>query len=411
MSAHLAKPLDKVTCLPPLSVLGPAVAIVADISEDHTSGCEAHARSLLACLQSILSDTTHQNLRELGHALATSDPIAALHAMAADFALGSDGGERELKVEDGTRLAIWPQAWGHHKGCAAELDALFASSQDEYFGTGLVSTELYYAHIAGSEAKRGKRSHADVELSDRGDAPPPVRGGRGRMREDNPPARGKANTSRPASKHVDDYQQLGAKRFANSSSRAPSKHVDDYQQAPVVRKTMPPDGRKTGDEGGAGEGQAPPAPSQPFNGANVGNIGGAGQGMPMCGGQMNMQLLQQQLGMAAAAQGMPADMLAMQRAGGLGAGMPMMGGCGMMGGMPMGAMPGMGMPGMPGMGNAGGAAGCGPCGGGSCSRSNGPPNISAEQLQQLMQDEGKLQQFLADNPSMSKEVMRMMGSR
>jgi len=178
-----------------------------------------------------------------------------------------------------------------------------------------------------------------------------------------------------------------------------------------VRKTMPQDGRKPGDESGAGEGQPLAPPTQPFNGTPGGCGGGAGQGMAMCGGQLNMQMLQQQLGMAAAAHGMPADMLAMQRAGGMGAGMPMMGGCGMMGGMAMGAMPGMGMPGMPGMGNAGGAAGCGPCGGGgSCGRS-APPSISPEQLQQLMQDEGKLQQFLADHPSMSKEIMRMMGSR
>ena len=411
MPARPAKPLDKGILLPPLAVLGPAVAIVADLSEDQASGCEVHARSLLSCLQTILSEATHQHLRELGHALATSDPIAALHAMAADFALGSDEGERELKAEDGARLAIWPQIWQQHKGCAAELDALVDSSHNEYFGTGLVSTELYYAQFVGTEAKRGKRSHADVELSDRGDAPPPVRGGRGRMREDNPPPRGKANTSRPASKHVDDYQQLGVKRFANSSSRAPSKHVDDYQQAPVVRKTMPQDGRKPGDESGAGEGQPLAPPTQPFNGTPGGCGGGAGQGMAMCGGQLNMQMLQQQLGMAAAVHGMPADMLAMQRAGGMGAGMPMMGGCGMMGGMAMGAMPGMGMPGMPGMGNAGGAAGCGPCGGGgSCGRS-APPSISPEQLQQLMQDEGKLQQFLADHPSMSKEIMRMMGSR
>ena len=69
-----------------------------------------------------------------------------------------------------------------------------------------------------------------------------MRGGRGRVREDNPPLRGKPNTSRPASRHVDDFTPPGGggpKRFANSS-RAPSKHVDEYQPAPVVRKTVRP---------------------------------------------------------------------------------------------------------------------------------------------------------------------------
>ena len=37
-----------------------------------------------------------------------------------------------------------------------------------------------------------------------------------------------------------------------------------------------------------------------------------------------------------------------------------------------------------------------------------PGGLSKDQLQQLMQDEGKLRQFLAENPSMSREVMRMM---
>ena len=38
----------------------------------------------------------------------------------------------------------------------------------------------------------------------------------------------------------------------------------------------------------------------------------------------------------------------------------------------------------------------------------GPGGLSKEQLQQLLQDEGKLRQFLADNPHLSREVMRMM---
>eukprot|EP00965_Chrysotila_dentata_P114384 3780540-Pleurochrysis_carterae.AAC.1 len=80
-----------------------------------------------------------------------------------------------------------------------------------------------------SQQQAAKRQRLDLDPT--GDAPPPVRSGRGRVREDHPAMRGKANTSRPASKHVDDFQG-GPKRFQNSS-RAPSKHVDDYQPAPI----------------------------------------------------------------------------------------------------------------------------------------------------------------------------------
>jgi len=34
--------------------------------------------------------------------------------------------------------------------------------------------------------------------------------------------------------------------------------------------------------------------------------------------------------------------------------------------------------------------------------------LSMEQLQHLMHDEDRLQQYLADNPSMMKEIMKMM---
>jgi len=177
-----------------------------------------------------------------------------------------------------------------------------------------------------------------------------------------------------------------------------------------------------------------------------GTFAGAGGptsgGMPMCG-QMNMQMLQQQLGMAA--QGMPPEMRGMmpptplpmptqQRPGMVPAGMGPggmgpagmgpagmgpagmgpggMGPAGMvpMGGMPMGGMWPMGAMSGVGVGNGGvGAMGGCACrsvpGGAPCSTQGG---ISPEQLQILMQDEGKLQQFLAENPSMSKEVMRML---
>jgi len=38
----------------------------------------------------------------------------------------------------------------------------------------------------------------------------------------------------------------------------------------------------------------------------------------------------------------------------------------------------------------------------------GGKGISVEQLQVLMQDEAKLQQFLTENPSMMQEIMKMM---
>ena len=119
----------------------------------------------------------------------------------------------------------------------------------------------------------GKRQRVDHEATP-ADAPPPVRSGRGRVREDNPVQRGKANTTRPASKHVDEYQGGAPKRFQNSS-RAPSKHVDDYQNAPVVRRVVQPaDLPRRGDDTGSPGGGGPPAPGdemqrgagRPFNG-------------------------------------------------------------------------------------------------------------------------------------------------
>ena len=116
------------------------------------------------------------------------------------------------------------------------------SGRGSLFASGLVSTTLNYAYEAPDADTSGTKRPRDASDvvgidDDRGDAPPPIRGGRGRVREENPPPRGGANTSRPASKHVDAVaggSGFGVKRFANSS-RAPSKHVDDYQSAPVVR--------------------------------------------------------------------------------------------------------------------------------------------------------------------------------
>ena len=214
--------------------------------------------------------------------------------------------------------------------------------------------ELEFAdeELEQQQAKRARSDALDM------DAPPPVRGGRGRDgRGPDLPPRGKPNTSRPASKHVDDYmagQAAGApKRFANSS-RAPSKHVDDYQPAPVVRKTAPMAERNVA----AAE---EPAPSDDGNGANARGPQNAGGprgpnsgncGRPNCGGpcgngncgggfasgNMQMQMLQQQLGMAAAMGGGGGGGMAGMMGGGVMPGMMGAGMGNMCGGMMGGAM-------------------------------------------------------------------------
>jgi len=342
--------------LPSLSVLGPAAVAAAAIADDAGSGCQAHARQVLQHVQGTLLASTQSSLRELGQALSAADPIAALHAMEGDFASSPDESAREqhlrLDDPDTTRAAIWPAAW---QPCDLEGDDLLATivSSAALFGSGLVRTKLEYARpFEYDEGDSGshKRVHSEVEINDRGDAPPPVRGGRGRVREENPLPRGKPNTSRPASKHVDDYSQLG-KRFQNSS-RAPSKHVDDYQPAPVVRKTV--DAKAGGPEGSgpsdatAAQGADPPGydarlPTMPACGCR-GSDGGGGAGSSM----VTLQMLQQQLGMAAA-QSLPPGMqlpgmaLQMPPQPRPGMGGPMaMGMTGMLGGAHVvGAMPGI----------------------------------------------------------------------
>ena len=277
------------------------------------SACAHVAACVLKHMQTALCASSRPAIRELGLALGTADPIAAVHAMEADFSVPVDETEQLGDLPIGTRVALWPRGW-RSTACivTAGLQELFASQ--ELWNAGLVSTTLHYAQSA-ADAVAGKRSRSDMEQNDEwgGNAPPPVRGGRGRMREDNPIQRSKPSTARPASKHVDEYplpvgppvSQLSApKRFQNSS-RAPSKHVDDYQQAPVVRKTVPVESKPTC------EGAAPPASGWSGEADNGGgprlpgarnNNGGGGAG-PNIVGQMSMQMLQQQLGMAAA-QGM-----------------------------------------------------------------------------------------------------------
>ena len=101
-----------------------------------------------------------------------------MHAMEADFHQPPEEVERDLKLDDGdrTRAAIWPIAWRATEAFASEgLEELFTS--DELWGVGLVSTELYYAQPLETEhdGPHGKRSRSEMELSERGDAPPPVR--------------------------------------------------------------------------------------------------------------------------------------------------------------------------------------------------------------------------------------------
>ena len=294
--------------LPGLMVLGPVVKAVASLAEDEAAGLVKQARRVLKHLQITFMMAKKQPVRELGQALAAPDPVAALHAMSADFTMVQEAAEPDAKAgedAEASRVAVWPHAWHAEECLLAELAELFASN--DLFGTGLVSTALELVHTFQSEVpSKRQRTEVEASLNDKGDAPPPVRSGRGRIREENPPPRGKANTSRPASKHVDDFSgQMGVKRFQNSS-RAPSKHVDDYQSAPVVRKTIPVEGPSAGDGQQAPQqlGDTAPCPTAATcaGGAMRGTFAGAGGptsgGMPMCG-QMNMQMLQQQLGMAA----------------------------------------------------------------------------------------------------------------
>ena len=88
----------------------------------------------------------------------------------------------------------------------------------------------------------------------------------------------------------------------------------------------------------------------------------------------------------------------------------------MMGAAPMGGggMGAMGCMGGCNMGGCGGGVGCGGgmpgCGGGgnTASQAGGPAGITQEQMQVLMQDKAKLQQFLAENPDKAQAVMMMM---
>ena len=119
------------------------------------------------------------------------------------------------------------------------------------FSAGLVRgrLELAYESSDDDDGRAAKRARG-ARGGDYDEAPPPVRGGRGRVREDNLRPRGAGNTSRPASQHVDDVTKLGpgAPRRTQNSSRAPSKPVDDYQARPVVRKIAAPGDAPAGDE-------------------------------------------------------------------------------------------------------------------------------------------------------------------
>jgi len=224
--------------LPSSALLGGVIQAVGQLSVSPSSGCVLQAKDLISRLRLELSSSTQPALRRLAEAMAEDGSVSACNTTSEGASLI----EAEMDSLAGHRSPIWPRAWRAFQ-TDAELEALFESR--ESFGAGLVQTGLEYGlptepapTSASSASAKRSRSSADVIDSIQGDAPPPVRGGRGRMRED-PAPRGKPTTSRPASKHVDEYAGQGPpKRFQNSS-RAPSKHVDEYQPAPVVRKIAP----------------------------------------------------------------------------------------------------------------------------------------------------------------------------
>ena len=203
------------------------------------------ARRVLQHLQGVLAASPKAEVQQLGAKLAVKPEESAQAASAANGGTEAPAGGAEAPTDEAVELAaasrapIWPRAWRVQPAAETSVLALLAAAEVSVsvFGGGAVQTELL---LVDDEEHPSKRARSDEQYAD--GAPPPVRGGRGRVREDNPPLRGKPNTSRPASKHVDDFMPPGGggpKRFANSS-RAPSKHVDDYQPAPVVRKTVRP---------------------------------------------------------------------------------------------------------------------------------------------------------------------------
>ena len=268
--------------LPSSSVLMSAIAAVLALCDGPDNSVAQQARQTAVNLQIVLSGCTEPALQQLASVLMD---VAREAGRAVAQEAGADASSTSAAVDRGT---LWPRAWRKQDGDASEL----LCGQASAFGSGRVKTVLEYGLQASTTDASGKRPRMDHEATG-ADAPPPVRGGRGRVRDDAPVQRGKANTTRPASKHVDDYQGAAPKRFQNSS-RAPSKHVDDYQNAPVVRRVVLPTDqpRRGADDTGSPGGGAPPAQGdemharaagRPFNGG-CNNAGpGPGNAFPQQG--------------------------------------------------------------------------------------------------------------------------------
>ena len=200
---------------------------------------------MLQHLQGVLAASPKPELQKLGAKLALKpEGEGATNGGTEAPASGAEAPTDEaVELAAASRAPIWPRAWRVQPAPAEpSVLALLAAAEAPVFGGGGVETTLLLVDDEEHPSKRARSEEHDAD-----GLPPPVRGGRGRVREDNPPLRGKPNTSRPASKHVDDFMPPGGggpKRFANSS-RAPSKHVDEYQPAPVVRKTVRPAAHST----------------------------------------------------------------------------------------------------------------------------------------------------------------------
>ena len=128
---------------PPVAMLAAAVA-----KEDCC--CRGQIRATLDDLQSSLQLSASQPLRELGQALGTPDPVAALHAMAADFTPSP----QELPTAPSVSAQVastllvstlWPKEWHHEEKSVSVIHSAVESS---LFGKGLVSTDLDYNWLA-----------------------------------------------------------------------------------------------------------------------------------------------------------------------------------------------------------------------------------------------------------------------
>ena len=150
---------------PPLIALGPPVAMLAAAVAKEDCCCRGQIRATLDDLQSSLQLSASQPLRELGQALGTPDPVAALHAMAADFTPSP----QELPTAPSVSAQVastllvstlWPR-WHHEEKSVSVIHSAVESS---LFGKGLVSTDLDYVNSARAEpdAKRQRGEMNDV---------------------------------------------------------------------------------------------------------------------------------------------------------------------------------------------------------------------------------------------------------